>query len=498
MKLLLLKILFKRRARDEGMVIPVVIAFGLIMALLGTFSIVQSSEENLGAITDNSNAKALAAAEAGISRYLDLITNNRKIAMYDYSLNKTTPSSTVNNWITPPDLCDTDTEITNAVTGFNDVVDSTSTYDNLGQYRLISYEYLDNNNNTVANGTAPDDTTKGRLKVEGRSSANDSGARTIQVDIPVRRDDPDLSDLDPALWINSPTVTNIGGDNLEVGNDIDNDGDFEDTISGVTEFSSSIVFSNPAVGTTTGCNFPTGDFTNVNTEKILSVPYNVPNTPSDPVNRINITDAQLEALITNGGQLPSGFGFPLSNARDSSNFYHYYVDATSLDGLVIDGNLPVQAGRKIILYVCGDITFTSSAGTAINVNSNDPSNLEIYGNNATTSYTDGAGNACTDNTPTITFSGTGTINVNAFIHSPGATVTTADSPTVNLTGALWVDDWNDTTLSSQITITPFRETVTVGGVTSVISSYEAYTSRQNMNPIPTIGAATDWKIVETN
>ena len=66
MKLLLLKILFKRRARDEGMVIPVVIAFGLIMALLGTFSIVQSSEENLGAITDNSNAKALAAAEAGI------------------------------------------------------------------------------------------------------------------------------------------------------------------------------------------------------------------------------------------------------------------------------------------------------------------------------------------------------------------------------------------------------------------------------------------------
>ena len=62
MKFLLLKILLQRRATNEGFVIPVVIAFGLIMALLGTFSIVQSSEENLNAITDNSNAKALAAA----------------------------------------------------------------------------------------------------------------------------------------------------------------------------------------------------------------------------------------------------------------------------------------------------------------------------------------------------------------------------------------------------------------------------------------------------
>ncbi len=485
MKFLLLKILLQRRATNEGFVIPVVIAFGLIMALLGTFSIVQSSEENLGAITDNSNAKALAAAEAGVTRYLDLISNNREIAMYAYSFDKAT-STTVNNWIDPPNLCNTDTEITDTVSGFQNVVTNTGTYDNLGQYQLISYAYLDNSNNVVANGTPPDNTTKGRLTVEGRSSANDSGARTIQVDIPIRREAPNLSDLDPALWINSPTVTNIGGDNLKVGNDANSDGDVNDAGE-----SNGIVFSNSAVGTTTGCTLTTGGAqpSSNNTDTVLSVPYDVPNTPPDPTNRIFITYGQLEELIGIGGQLPSSFGFDIDDAKDSNNYYHYVVvfdpSNPTNTALTINKDLPVQPGRKVILYVCGDMEFTNTTGTPININpSNNSSFLEIYGNNATTAYTiDSLNNTCTNTTPTITFSGTGTINANAFIHSPGATVTTGGNPTVNWTGAMWVNNWNDGTAGSQITITP--------------DSYEAYTSRQNMNPIPTIGAATDWKIVET-
>jgi hypothetical protein len=73
MKLLLLKSLLQRRARDEGFTLPMVIALGLVMLLLGAISITTANEENITAITQNSKSDALAIAEIGVARYRETL-----------------------------------------------------------------------------------------------------------------------------------------------------------------------------------------------------------------------------------------------------------------------------------------------------------------------------------------------------------------------------------------------------------------------------------------
>ena len=57
MKLLLLKILFINQPKDKGYVIPIVFALGLIMTLVGTISIFQSSDEQIISISQRESLK---------------------------------------------------------------------------------------------------------------------------------------------------------------------------------------------------------------------------------------------------------------------------------------------------------------------------------------------------------------------------------------------------------------------------------------------------------
>lgn len=84
MKLLLLKVLLQRRARDEGYVLPMVIAIGLVMVLLGAVNLTGASEETLSAISQNSRSDALAIAEIGVARYRELLDNNRILTVYNH------------------------------------------------------------------------------------------------------------------------------------------------------------------------------------------------------------------------------------------------------------------------------------------------------------------------------------------------------------------------------------------------------------------------------
>ncbi len=83
MKLLLLRVLLQRRARDEGFTLPMVIALGLVMLLLGAVNITTANEENLTAISQNSRSDALAIAEVGVARYRELLDRNRLLAIND-------------------------------------------------------------------------------------------------------------------------------------------------------------------------------------------------------------------------------------------------------------------------------------------------------------------------------------------------------------------------------------------------------------------------------
>jgi hypothetical protein len=226
MKLLLLKTLLQRRARDEGFTLPMVIALGLVMLLLGAISITTANEENLTAISQNSKSDALAVAEVGVARYRELLDRNRVLTVYDSA-----------DWSGIPEVsqvCDQD--IVASVTGafkpvtlrengqdLNSDGDSNDVYPDpkdpkniIGNYALVSYDYTNANGVFDQQDDAKNNNARGILKVKG--TAADGSEAQIQVEIPVRINRDDMINLAPALWIGNNTVTTAQLGNLTIGN----------------------------------------------------------------------------------------------------------------------------------------------------------------------------------------------------------------------------------------------------------------------------------------
>ena len=422
-----LKIALICRSSEQGFAVPFTLTLGLIMMLLGTIAIFQSQEEDVISTTQRQTATALSAAEAGASRYRELINKNRILAIYD--------SGSWNPSGSPPwPICDSDASGTPLFKAINGQWEDVSSDPDLGEYRLVSYDY------SGTDGSDPDNSTIGTLTVEGKV---DGATASIQVEIPVRPEDP-TDNLQPALWLGS-SPANIGSLEVDNGNILVKDS----SESGC-----------PTPATPTSANLQ-----NTSTQLIIADPRSLPSIPnylSLPV--INtITNAEIMSAST----LPR----PGDSEDTANNYYHYKVtDALNLS----NKTLAINGGTKVILYVEGN-SITFDGDVEINTTTSNPSPyLEIYGSNSTTS---------------IQFTGSGTINGNALIHAPNATVTASSSPTVNITGAMWVNDWNDSS-SSSITITP--------DVTSGNPSYSFYSSKPAGGSKPAIHPPTSWKTVEAN
>ena len=418
-----LKIALICRSSEKGFAVPFALTLGLIMMLLGTIAIFQSQEEDVISTTQRQTATALSAAEAGASRYRELINKNRILAIYDSG--SWTPSGKT--------ICDSDASGTPLSKAINGQWEDVSSDPDLGEYRLVSYNY------SGTDGSDPNNSTIGTLTVEGKV---DGATASIQVEIPVRPEDP-TDNLQPALWLGS-SLANIGNLTVDNGNIL------------VTDSSES------------GCPTPAtppDPRQTPNIQLIIADPRSLPSIPnylSLPV--INtITNAEIMSAST----LPR----PGDSEDPANNYYHYKVtDALNLS----NKNLEINGGTKVILYVEGN-SITFDGDVEINTTTSNPSPyLEIYGTNSTTS---------------IQFTGSGTINGNALIHAPNATVTASSSPTVNITGAMWVNDWNDSS-SSSITITP--------DLTSGDPSYSFYSSKPAGGSKPAIHPPTSWKTVEAN
>ena len=332
------------------------------------------------------------------------------------------------SWIpTGQPLCDSNTTISNAISSWQDVDSSDPS---LGQYRLVSYDY------SIADGNPPNGTTTGTLTVEGKING---ATAAIKVIIPVRPEAP-ADYLQPALWLgNSPT--SVGNLMVINGNILVRD------------------------SSGTGCPRPTAptstNLQNPSIQLIIADPRPLPNIRPQPSSSVINT--------VTSADLTSATSLPRSGDRvDANNYYHYRVtDSLNLSNKTI----PINPGTKVILYVEGSsITFDGN----VRLNESNPSPyLEIYGSASTTS---------------IQFSGSGTINVNALIHAPYATVTTSSSPTVNINGAMWVNNWNAS--SGNITINP--------DATSGSPSYSFYSSKPGDDSKPTISTPTSWETVEVN
>jgi hypothetical protein len=512
----LLRAFLIRRSRDGGFAIPMVIALGLIMLLLGIASIYKSNDQKDIATTQRKTSEALSVAEAGVARYVEFLQRNSILALYPYS-----DAATGNDWTQNALFtCDDSSNLPVAINNFNNFDNQNVNNDPDKQYRLINYSYQDGSGNPVANGTPPTNNTIGVLDVEGRSRLGNGFATSrLRVEIPVRPENKGVNVTNatstlasyahnPTLWISNynETTTNLG--NLQV-----------KSYPAATQFTygGNIVLSRMKSSSgTDACTIPTmGNPPNVNnldnpsTQRIIADPRDMPDiAPLPTFLTPPIASGYRNNLITDGTGL-NNMGNGNNNAKivlnnsnasslgvNSPNTYYYYSfgDTDPLappTPLILDGNAPNQAdrrfstitGTKVILRLNGDLILSN--GASINGAVNTPSPfLEIYGG---------------PNTRNIIFQGNQPINIRAFIHAPNATVTVQNQTQVNITGAVWVNDWQQQgtgpAAPANSTITP-DTAVDENGLSYQSNMF--YTTSNLITPKPTIFPPTKWETVGAN
>jgi len=488
MKLFILKILLQRRAKDEGFTLPMVIALGLIMILLGTVNILSAGEENLTAISTNQKNEALAIAEVGVARYRELLDRNRILTVYNSS-----------SWGSLSNTCDTSITIEDAADDTNWEQVSNGT-ENIGQYRIVSYVYDidgdltdnddnqfapndDNANTTDAFGFNDDPNTydpKGILTI--KSQATDGSEAQVQVEIPIRINEGDLDNLRPALWIGNRNATHFG--NLRLGSDSDL-GEDED---------GNIVLTQPAIpaggGSTaaSGCNNPTVTSgalgTSGSKNNVISDARPLP-AIIDPnsLDQLDLAKRNIRVINVTSGESILGSPDPLIDVKwkdqtwangQSTSFYYY--ETTSLT--VNNSRLTSDGSARVVILVDGDIDLTNQAILDAGGRYASSILLEIYG---------------TPNTQNITLQPNGqNIDITAFIHAPDATVKVEGTTgSINIKGAVWVKDW-DASGGAGI---PVRITPDSAGFGSK-KSYEYYLGTDNRAAKPITDAPINWEIQE--
>ncbi|MDJ0686880.1 MAG: pilus assembly PilX N-terminal domain-containing protein [Xenococcaceae cyanobacterium MO_188.B32] len=514
---LLFKVFLLSRPKEEGFVLPVVIALGLIMTLVGTISIFQSSDEQLTASSQRSTSKALAAAEIGVARYRELIDQNKIIATY--------PACETGTWTGAN--CDDNgsqkswkkaTNIPNIT--YSCLANPASTvagmatrdWQNIsanpedGQYRLIDYTYTSNYNS----GTGTYDSQPvGTLIVEGRvNQSNTNLARDPQaavarvaVDLPIQPGipNPDTTEIElaenfnhfhPALWITGDSGGVADARGLEV------DGNIV-----VTDLDDGCTQTN----TTDDTKITTNNLKDSSKQSIILTPMKpdrktfvlstattLDNDPDLDVNALLATD------INNGITLPRPGDF--SEHQDDNNdgkvdpgeevYYHYLV-VGDID--LTNESIKIVAGRKVILYLTtGDITLTANGSSnSVDINPDNPSYfLEIYGGLLTDEITFKSGSSSGNE---------GSININAFIHAPDATVKVQTNPKVKIKGAMWVKDWDGKDLTPKVSIEP--DSSDPNEISKQYYNYtyirdDLVTSNVNMKVDPIISVPSRWETQE--
>jgi hypothetical protein len=504
MKLLLLKTLLQRRARDEGFTLPMVIALGLVMLLLGAISITTANEENLTAISQNSKSDALAVAEVGVARYRELLDRNRVLTVYDSD-----------QWGLPPgsvgeitEVCDNNIKTAHGSKVFkrinlresgSDDLNSNGTLNEaqalMGEYSLFSYDYTNDDVPPIDNGTlnltsdAANNNARGKLKVIGRAA--DGSEAQIEVEIPVRINPDDMTNLAPALWIGDNTVSAADLGNLTIGNGnvVIKDQAGTGTTNGCRNFSDTTAFP----GLTTATRPVISD--NRDLPPITKISTDVKNAGDVSIgnrtNTLDTTNPQVTyGIITdkayNPDKLPSKFIDSDCKGKKFSSCRYYYKPNSNTAITYTDKNMVTDGIAKSTLLLEQDLTIeaTSAATSAVKIGSS-----STFGSSDVFEmYVNGSGNDIT-----INVASGKTIDVRAFIHAPESKLTITGTGTVNIFGSLWVNDFENRTATVNITPDDIKNS---SSAVAGDKAYKFYSTTPSRTPKPLTGSPTNWKTEE--
>jgi hypothetical protein len=383
---------------------------------------------------------------------------------------------------------------------FNGDGDTTDDGEFIGEYRLVSYEYdidgstgdadnngilddTDDNNNfdilTDAD-TEDDDDTKtnyqsitkendknddgesdavGILTVQGRSPDGSSVAQ-IEVEIPLRIND--LENFAPVLWVGSGAIATPG--TLSIPNADDN-----------------IVLKSSGAG----CSTPTAIAGNSN---VISDPRSLPAIDAAPTdtNKKNT----IGAIDTTGSRVLLPRPLVPSDNKDDQGRFPYEVTTIT----VANNNLVTDGTAKVALYATDNITITGAAGTTRTIGNSNAVNQTNFNNGSTTNTSVSSQNLeiylAGNKTININPNG-GTVNIEAFIHAPDSTVNITGSGTVNINGALWVKNFNNSSTATPRPIVNIRSDKT-DTTTASEPSYKFYKTSATMTPRPLTSTPTNW------
>lgn len=537
MKLLLLRVLLQRRARDEGFTLPMVIALGLVMLLLGAVSITTANEEKLTAISQNSRSDALAIAEVGIARYRELLDRNRLLAINDSDQWGTITQICLNNIDEATDVNgnpysdddDVPSFLPNVVNPIslqedgqvlNNDGDSTDVF-NPGSYSLVAYNYINDNDTDadpltvgIANGTfdLTDDTTnnnaRGILTVRG-TAPNNTGEAQIQVEIPIRINLGEMDNLAPALWIGDNTVSaaDLGTLSISNGNVVIKDSAVitGTTRDGCRDFSDNDTTDGSqdlATGITGSVVSDSRDLPSIQQviDDVTAARTALSATSGSPINTPLVdtpsTDQWLFGATTHLAYNPD----PTATPTDCSNIKlcRYYYDFPGTSGLTYtDKDLLTDGVARTTLLLNQSLTINAtSRNVKIGSTSdivNDSNAFEIYIRDDDNDPTNGSANNVTIDT-----SG-GIVTINGFIHAPQSTMTITGGGIVNINGAVWVGDFinsNGTTVNISPDLISRQPTPSDPSTSG--RAYKFYSTTLERTARPLTGSPTNWRTEEIN
>ena len=544
MKLFLLKTLLQRRDRDEGFTLPMVIALGLVMLLLGVTNIVQSGEENLNATIQNSSSDALAVAEVGITKYRELLNQNRILTLYNHDqwdtnaaivgadTSVTTDDLTCNDMTSaPPGWTGTATKPNDTAATATDAAgddddnwweiredlnsdgDTTDDEDLIGKYRLVSYEYdtdgntgdADNDGNlddtTPENGdfsivsdanTDDDDSAKANYQsITDENDTDDNGESDAVGILTVQGQSADGSEaqiqVDIPLRINPEDMQNFAPVLWVGSRDTSYTGSFNTNVGSTSGTNISIPSDSNIVRFEAGCSDP-GD---IGTNSVISDARGIPLITS------------IANKITEAGVVNINTSFPTTTPIElGTTSAKPYVTPPS--GVTFDKDVHCKKISDCRYYynvttsptdIDGTIETDGIAKVILYVNANLNIKANILGSSISSNYLEiyVAGNR------TITIDSSSVNTVNAFIHAPDSQLSITGTGTVNITGSVWVDEFYNTAgatvnfgeeqPSGSGTFVTERTRVSSG---NSAPSYSVYTTTNNRTPRPLTGSPTNW------
>jgi hypothetical protein len=391
----------KNLSREEGFAIPIALGMGLIMILLATTAIVRSQNDGISAINKVAKDQSTSVAELKVAQIQAFLNKYRAAAnSTDIDWGTATGSSMPNanaSCIAPSTL--TSTYGTSAIEAINAM--SSTTWTNVdstdltkGQFRLVSYSG-----------------TTGGLTVEGKTKVGTPAEATSQITVTIPVFSPALEQV-PGIWAKT-------------------------SVTGSPTVKSDVM--GPCTGTM-DASFPS---TGAGSDRVkLRTRMSMPPVPALPT---STSDIKTLTSITNK-TLPEAGDSPYNPDGISGNgddVYQYSVPG-------ISGSFTVTPGKKVSIWVDGNIDLTSKAvvnpcgatGSSTSCNAFD---LKVYGRSTSGTMTIDQGSAICDAfflLPNYAV----TVNTGGTTPMNGSTSTAINcGGTTKNTGVYWVNTWNSAT-----------------------------------------------------